>query len=247
MQSHERPSAHVQSLDMLEGDTLSRLVPASSHSRGSQRSAPSRDSPMPVRVAPVPQNFVLSKFLRDIGLEDYEDLLRETGFDDYRSVLAIEEDDMDAIGMITGHKRKLLRAVADLNDAARETGTSADRAPRSPEKASPVRRDSKSSSAGPPDEEGALTTKKMKRRRRVKPPPPPPSLEEKAAAAPSEVIMEQLFPGDGLNFPQDGEIVRLHFIGKVCTVFAGFLLCARAYCILRVWPASRAVSGRQGV
>ena len=135
----ETRSPHVHSVDTLEGDSLSRLVPEKPPSvRGSLpptvRTAPSVAS---LRSQPkVPTNFNLTKFLADLGLADYEDLLRETGFDDYRSILAIEEEDMDAIGMITGHKRKLLRAVADLNDGAREAGSvmSDSRAPKSPDK-----------------------------------------------------------------------------------------------------------------
>ena len=66
--------------------------------------------------------FNFSEFLAGLGLSEYEDLLRETGFDDHESLLAIEEDDMDAIGMMTGHKRKLIRAVAELNERLQEEG-----------------------------------------------------------------------------------------------------------------------------
>ena len=237
-------SPHVESLDEREGDTLSRLVPQAplgSTSARSQRLATgrSKDSHQTPTV-----NFNLSHFLADLGLAEYEDLLRETGFDDYRSILAIEEDDMDAIGMITGHKRKLLRAVTELNDQLQESGqlsmSTDSRFVKSPDRSVArggtastdtlaLRRDSKASAGGSGGEgETPAAVKKMKRRRRVKDKaPPPPTIEEKAAAAPSEVIMESLFPGDGLNFPQDGEIARVHFVGKVrlCApvTVAGFL------------------------
>jgi hypothetical protein len=46
----------------------------------------------------------------------------------------------------------------------------------------------------------------------------PLTLEEKAAAGvvgASEVVLETVFPGDDLNFPQDGEIARVHYTCKV--------------------------------
>lgn len=221
----EPRSPYMPALDATEGDSLSKLLPEMPAS-GRSQAVSVRTGPSVSSVRSQPKTtiiFNLTKFLGDLGLADYEDLLRETGFDDYRSMLAIEEVDMDAIGMITGHKRKLIRAVAELNDEAREAGSMSDsRFPRSPDKqvrggppgdTLDLRRDSKASAGS----ENKPKVKKMKRRRRVKDAaqPPPPSIEEKAASAPSEVIMETLFPGDGLNFPQDGEMARMHYVGKV--------------------------------
>jgi hypothetical protein len=197
----------------------------------------------PPSPALFPSTSYLPEFLRDLGLSDYEDLLRETGFDDHESLLAIEEDDMDAIGMITGHKRKLLRAVAELSERLQEegllagdsrfarTGASAG-AGRPTRRASlEMRRDSAapgstdgdgSDGGGGADDASAKKRKpKEKRRRRRRAdemPPKPLTLEEKAAAGvvgASEVVLETVFPGDDLNFPQDGEIARVHYTCKV--------------------------------
>ena len=45
-------------------------------------------------------------FLADNDLEDYEDALVDDGFDDMEAVLAILEEDIDAIGFTIADKRK---------------------------------------------------------------------------------------------------------------------------------------------
>lgn len=61
------------------------------------------------------EEFELDRFLRELNLQDYEDIMMEMGFEEFDHVLTIEEDDLDAIGMMARHKTKLLRAVKALN------------------------------------------------------------------------------------------------------------------------------------
>ena len=51
--------------------------------------------------------------------------MEEDGFDDMEALLGIESVDMDAIGMRTGHKRKLLRAIRELDRTPRYDAGSA--------------------------------------------------------------------------------------------------------------------------
>jgi hypothetical protein len=75
-----------------------------------------------------------------------------------------------------------------------------------------------------PEDKKPVKEKRRRRRRKeegdkpivVAPPPRVLTFEEKATSAPLQgVVMETLFPGDGLNFPQDGEVARVHFTAKV--------------------------------
>ena len=50
-------------------------------------------------------------FLVDNDLGDYEDSLVDDGFDDMEALLAILEEDIDAIGFTIADKRKLMNAV----------------------------------------------------------------------------------------------------------------------------------------
>lgn len=178
--------------------------------------------------------FSLTAFLEDVGLGTYEDLLRETGFDDYESMLAIEEDDLDAVGMITGHKRKMLRAVQDLNDKLAEAGVVAGDGRFGERKLT----------------RPALTAKRKVRRRRW----PRPDDDNSDAGSEStvglgfrrvvvseEVGVETEFPGDGLSFPEDGEIVRCHYqafvrLGAACVVWRTNLLAVVPFCLTVTLP-----------
>ena len=50
-------------------------------------------------------------FLVDNDLGDYEDALVDDGLDDMEALLAILEEDIDAIGFTIADKRKLMNAV----------------------------------------------------------------------------------------------------------------------------------------
>jgi hypothetical protein len=56
-------------------------------------------------------------WLRSLGLERYEAAFRENAID--RSVLPdLTDQDLEKLGVLLGHRRKLLRAIAELSDAA---------------------------------------------------------------------------------------------------------------------------------
>src|SRR5271167_1122932 len=57
----------------------------------------------------------LGEWLRSLGLEQYMIAFRENGID--LSVLPdLTDQDLEKIGVSLGHRRKLLRAIADLED-----------------------------------------------------------------------------------------------------------------------------------
>lgn len=61
----------------------------------------------------------LEGFLARHGLLQYKEVLVDDGFDDMEALLGIEAVDMDAIGMRTGHKRKLMRAIREIDRTPR--------------------------------------------------------------------------------------------------------------------------------
>ena len=58
-------------------------------------------------------NLEIDDWLRGIGLEQYAQTFRENGID--LSVLPdLTDQDLEKLGVLLGHRRKLLRAIADL-------------------------------------------------------------------------------------------------------------------------------------
>ena len=64
----------------------------------------------------------LGDWLRSLGLGQYEAAFRENAID--RSVLPdLTDQDLEKLGVLLGHRRKLLRAIADLETTAKTSPT----------------------------------------------------------------------------------------------------------------------------
>jgi SAM domain (Sterile alpha motif) len=58
----------------------------------------------------------LGRWLRSLGLQQYEAVFRENAIDE--TVLPdLTDQDLEKLGVLLGHRRKLLRAIASLNAA----------------------------------------------------------------------------------------------------------------------------------
>ena len=75
----------------------------------------------------------LSTALARLGLNQYEECLRENGFDDWGSVTAITEADMTELGFKLGARRKLQRAIHEYNSSIFPAGYEARNLPPIPE------------------------------------------------------------------------------------------------------------------
>jgi hypothetical protein len=65
----------------------------------------------------------MASWLRSLGLEQYEATFRDNAIDD--SVLPdLTDKDLEKLGILLGHRRKLLRAIANI-DATAQTASSA--------------------------------------------------------------------------------------------------------------------------
>ena len=65
----------------------------------------------------------VASWLRSLGLEQYEATFRDNAIDD--SVLPdLTDQDLERLGILLGHRRKLLRAIANI-DATAQTASSA--------------------------------------------------------------------------------------------------------------------------
>ena len=65
----------------------------------------------------------VASWLRSLGLEQYEATFRDNAIDD--SVLPdLTDQDLEKLGILLGHRRKLLRAIANI-DATAQTASSA--------------------------------------------------------------------------------------------------------------------------
>ena len=74
----------------------------------------------------------VAEFLESIGLSEYVQRFAENGID--LSVLGdLTEQDLKELGVLLGHRRKLLRAFAELNDAARPKSAKTAIEPRRPD------------------------------------------------------------------------------------------------------------------
>ena len=148
----------------------------------------------------------LQDFLSDNDLEDYEEALIEDGFDDMEALLAILEGDIDAIGFTIADKRILMnaidkfRATADLEYDVSDSDSDA-------EKRDQDGMDGMSEGSDVDDAENRL------RRQR----------EEGDEYSISDggypdgevdldgVDVKILFEGDNENFPEPGQIIRMHY------------------------------------
>ena len=74
----------------------------------------------------------LGGWLRSLGLEQYEATFRENAIDD--SVLPdLTDQDLEKLGVLLGHRRKLLRSIANLEtttQSAATTSAALDASPR---------------------------------------------------------------------------------------------------------------------
>ena len=60
----------------------------------------------------------VASWLRSLGLEQYEAVFRENAID--VSVLPdVTDQDLEKLGVLLGHRRKLLRAIANLETSAK--------------------------------------------------------------------------------------------------------------------------------
>eukprot|EP01084_Bolivina_argentea_P267897 454899_1 len=59
-------------------------------------------------------NFDVKKWLSEINLNKYGDLLIGSGYDDLDSIIDLSNDDLKEIGIIPGHRKKIIKAVAKL-------------------------------------------------------------------------------------------------------------------------------------
>ena len=148
----------------------------------------------------------LQDFLADNDLEDYEEALIEDGFDDMEALLAILEEDIDIIGFTLADKRILMnaidkfRATADLEYDV--SGSDSDEEKRDDD-------DLDGASVGSDAEDAE---DQIRRRR-----------EEGDEYSVSDggypegdydlegVEIKTVFEGDGENFPEPGQIVRMHY------------------------------------
>eukprot|EP01084_Bolivina_argentea_P050133 92181_1 len=60
------------------------------------------------------EDFDVTKWLNNINLGKYSDILLESGFDDLQSVLDLTMDDLKEIGIVLGHRKKIMKAVVEL-------------------------------------------------------------------------------------------------------------------------------------
>jgi class 3 adenylate cyclase len=73
----------------------------------------------------------VTEWLKSIGLSEYAERFGENGID--LSVLRdLTEQDLKELGVLLGHRRKLLRAIAELEDAARPESARTATEPRRP-------------------------------------------------------------------------------------------------------------------
>lgn len=64
---------------------------------------------------PTTDAFGLSTALARFGLTQYEERLKENGFENWETVTAVTENDMTKMGFKLGHRRKLQRAIREYN------------------------------------------------------------------------------------------------------------------------------------
>lgn len=192
----------------------------------------------------------LEGFLARHGLLQYQDALEEDGFEDMESLLGIEPVDMDALGMRTGHKRKLLRAIREIDMTPRGDGyggalvpagagagagaSGHGRPPRSskdhrnslaaklkldlggaqPTRTTAVRRASALSGAGSrrksvySDDRGAASHRSGRMHNAGD---AGSNDGDTIDADDIEMNLETIFEGDGITFPQEGQVVRCHY------------------------------------
>ena len=147
----------------------------------------------------------LQDFLSDNGLEDYEEALIEDGFDDMEALLAILEEDIDSIGFTIADKRILMnaidkfRATADLEYDVSESESDDEK------------RDNDEISGS----EGSDVDHAEDKLRRQREEGDEYSISD-GGYPDGEVNLDGVdikivFEGDNENFPEPGQIVRMHY------------------------------------
>jgi len=77
------------------------------------------------------RSFYLDGWLRSLGLEQYEAVFRENAIDE--TVLPdLTDQDLEKLGVLLGHRRKLLRAIANLGIIEKTASAVAAAAPAIP-------------------------------------------------------------------------------------------------------------------
>ena len=66
-------------------------------------------------------NLDVDAWLAMIGLEQYAETFRENGID-FGVLPDLTDQDLEKLGVLLGHRRKLLRAIADLEAVEERTG-----------------------------------------------------------------------------------------------------------------------------
>ncbi|MEH2536586.1 MULTISPECIES: adenylate/guanylate cyclase domain-containing protein [unclassified Bradyrhizobium] len=74
----------------------------------------------------------VTEWLESIGLSEYAQRFAENGID-LSVVRDLTDHDLKELGVLLGHRRKLLRAIAELEDAARSKPTKTAAEPRRPD------------------------------------------------------------------------------------------------------------------
>ncbi|KAA0146336.1 hypothetical protein FNF29_08109 [Cafeteria roenbergensis] len=67
-------------------------------------------------------SFDMGAFLEEHGLERFQEALEEEGFEDAEALLEATSDDLEAVGLRTGHRRVMARAVDALRERMHAAG-----------------------------------------------------------------------------------------------------------------------------
>ena len=72
-----------------------------------------------------PENEV-DRFLKSIGLEKYSEIMVENGIDDMEILEEITEDHLEQLGIVLGHRIKIVKKIKELKQPINETPTKKD-------------------------------------------------------------------------------------------------------------------------
>jgi hypothetical protein len=155
--------------------------------------------------------FNLRQFLEGLGLAEWEDFFIDEGFDTLESMMGIQEEDMDAMGLRTGHKRRVLVAVRDLLDQAAAAKRIA--GVLSPSHGQEM--GMMEEAGGFDDASDAGDSRPAGVRRLTLGGASDIGSEEDGEGAGDEedIFVQELFAGDG-HYPEEGQVVRVHYIGR---------------------------------
>lgn len=60
----------------------------------------------------------VDQFLVKIGMQKYSGLMKENGFDDLETLAEVQECHLEEMGIVLGHRLKILKKIRELNEAA---------------------------------------------------------------------------------------------------------------------------------